>query len=292
MIVPGEGPQNRMETNGKRPLPAETLLQGAPEARQVKVIDRHIGVLLLLETDAPGGRVEQQLVVCRYAQLPAGDGAFFGTILHQHVVLRVAAFPDGSMEVEAPPEDDGQVVRVGNEHVRHVRGVLEEMGFDTLGGHVAGHVAGDALDAQTAVPGFHVELVLPFHEIIRFHAIVRPNPGGGIFIQLTERPPAHRPHPGRQLVGIAGFHDPDNVRIWPELVQLLHNETLVVVVAPPAGDAGDDLVLLDGENPQQVEQHDNHPRHHRPRHRPDEAPNFGPKGHSNKGMIFIDLEAA
>lgn len=56
------------------------------------------------------------------------------------------------------------------------------MRLDALRGHVAGHVVGDTLDPQAAVPGFHVKLVLTLREVVRLHAVVGPDLGGGILI--------------------------------------------------------------------------------------------------------------
>ena len=123
--------------------------------------------------------------------------ALFRLVADEHVVLRVAALPDGAVELEGPPVDDGQVVGVGDEDVRHVRGVLEGMRLDALGGHISGHVVADTLDPQASVPGLHVKLVLPLGEVVRLHAVVGPDLGGSIFIELAEGAPAHGPHPAR-----------------------------------------------------------------------------------------------
>lgn len=260
LVILRERAQNRMEADGDGPFPAELLGQNASQMRQIEVIDRHVDVPLFLKADPPGRGIKQHFVAQRNAQLAPRLLPVLRTVLHQHIVLWVAALPDGAMEMERPAVDVGQVVGIGDIHVRHVGSVLQRMGFDPLDSNIPGHIAGHTLDAQAAVPGLHVQLPFALHEIVRFRAVVGPDLRGCVFIQPAERAPGNRTHPGREFVGITLILNPHDVGIGPETMQFLHDEPLVIVIAAAAGYANNDLVPLHRENPEEVEH-----GHHQPR---------------------------
>lgn len=79
---------------------------------------------------------------------------------------------------------------------------------------------------------------------------------------------------------IALILNPHDVSLGPETMQFIHDETLVVIIAPAAGHAHDDLILLHREHSEQVEQGHNQSRPDRASNGADYCPNSSSDGHS------------
>lgn len=178
------------------------------------------------------------------------------------------------MVAERASINDGKVVGVGDVHIRHVRCILQKKGFSKVDAQVPNHIVEQTFDAQSTVPGLHIQLALAFHEVIRLRTVVEPDPGGSVFIEPAERVPTNRPHPRGQVIRIMLVLNPHDIGIGTETMQFFHDETRVVIITPAAVRAGDNLVFLHREDPEQEEQEHDQPRTERAGDRADQVPNL------------------